>query len=192
VIGAHASRRRLVGGLAVLLFAWLWLFRFAPLGGSFGGFDNDHFLHFSYAKQVEAGAQPLRDFLDAGLQGARPSLTYELSAWAQRLLGDNLQSEALLTVTGVALAAAATFVAGASLAAWPWALAMALLAGLASPKLYSYPKVLVLSVIALLIVGYAPPSRSSSGTTTRCTAASASPSSSWRRIGASLRSRPAT
>ena len=150
-----AGRGRLVAGLAVLLFVWVWLFRFAPLGGAFGGFDNDHFLHFSYAKQVEAGAQPLRDFLDAGLQGARPSLTYEFSAAAQRALGDTLRSEALLTVTGVALASVATFLAAAKLAPWPWALGTALLAALASPKLYSYPKVLALSVIVLLIVTYA-------------------------------------
>lgn len=42
-----AGRGRLVAGLAVLLFVWVWLFRFAPLGGAFGGFDNDHFLQFS-------------------------------------------------------------------------------------------------------------------------------------------------
>jgi hypothetical protein len=147
-------RRWIVPVLATLLFVWVALYRFNTLGGSFGGFDNDHFVQFAYAKQVEAGEQPLREF-QAGVQGARPSLTFELSAAAQRYLGDNLRSEAWLTVAGVALASALTFVAASQIAPWPWALITALLSALISPKLYNYPKVLVLSVAALIIVRYA-------------------------------------
>jgi hypothetical protein len=142
------------GALAAVLCLWVGFYRFNTLGGALGGFDDDHFLHFAYAKEVEAGAQPLRDFLDAGLQGARPSLTYELSAWSQELLGDNLRSEALLTVTGVAVGAAVTFVAGSVVAAVPAALGAAVLSALVAPKLYGYPKVLVLAVTSLLIVLY--------------------------------------
>ncbi|MGH9202187.1 MAG: hypothetical protein ACRD2A_13240, partial [Vicinamibacterales bacterium] len=69
-------RRAVTLVLASLVFVLVALYRFNTLGGALGGFDNDHFLHFVYAKQVQAGEQPLRDFLDAGLQGARPSLTY--------------------------------------------------------------------------------------------------------------------
>ena len=139
--------------VAILLFGWVFLYRFNTLGGAYGGFDNDHFLHFVHAKQVEAGEQPLRDFLDAGLQGARPSLTYELSAAAQRYLGDNLRSEALLTASGMALAAAVTFVAAAVLAPWPWALIAVMPSVWLAPKLYGYPKVLVTAMAAWLIVG---------------------------------------
>ena len=146
------SRRLLISVAAILLFGWVFLYRFNTLGGAFGGFDNDHFLHFVYAKQVQAGEQPLRDFLDAGLQGARPSLTYELSAAAQTYFGNNLRSEAWLTVAGVALGAAIAFIAGSTIAPWPWALATALVSALMSPKLYSYPKVLVTAVASLLIV----------------------------------------
>jgi hypothetical protein len=149
------SRRLLIVVVALLVFGWVFLYRFNTLGGAFGGFDNDHFLHFVYAKQVQGGEQPLRDFLDAGLQGAVPSLTYELSAAAQNYFGNNLRSEAWLTVGAVALAAAVTFVAASTIAPWPWALAMALLSALISPKLYSYPKVLVTAVASLLIVGSA-------------------------------------
>ena len=85
--------------VAVLLFAWVFLYRFNTLGGALGGFDNDHFLYMTIAKQVQAGEQPLRDFMD-GVHGARPSLTYEFSAAAQRLFGNNLRSEAWLTVGG--------------------------------------------------------------------------------------------
>ena len=151
-ISERLRRRVIISVVAILLFGWVFLYRFNTLGGAFGGFDNDHFLHFVYAKQVQAGEQPLRDFLDAGLQGARPSLTYELSAAAQTYLGNNLRSEAWLTVGGVALGATVAFIGGSMIAPWPWALATALVSALISPKLYGYPKVLVTAVASLLIV----------------------------------------
>ena len=149
---SEPSWRAVVPVVAILLFGWVFLYRFNTLGGAFGGFDNDHFLHFVYAKQVQAGEQPLRDFLDAGLQGAAPSLSYELSAAAQNYFGNNLRSEAWLTVGAIALGAAVTFVAASAIAPWPWALATALVSALISPKLYAYPKVLVTAVASLLIV----------------------------------------
>jgi hypothetical protein len=146
------ARRVIVVVVAFLLCGWVFLYRFNTLGGQFGGFDNDHFLYFALAKQVQAGEQPLRDFQDS-MHGAWPSLTYELSAAAQRVFGDNLRSEAWLTVGGVALGAAVAFVAGSAIAAWPWALVTALLSALLAPKLYGYPKVLVTAVASLIIVG---------------------------------------
>ena len=151
-VSERLRRPVIVSVVAILLCVWVFLYRFNTLGGAFGGFDNDHFLHFAYAKQVQAGEQPLRDFMDAGLQGARPSLTYELSAAAQTYFGNNLRSEAWLTVGGVALGAAIAFIAASTIAPWPWALATALLSALISPKLYGYPKVLVTAVASLLIV----------------------------------------
>jgi hypothetical protein len=151
-VSERRSRRIVLCVVAVLLFGWVFLYRFNTLGGAFGGFDDDHFLYFALAKQVQAGEQPLRDFQDA-MHGAWPSLTYEFSAAAQRYLGDSLRSEAILTVTGVALGAVVAFLAGSALAPWPWALAMALLSALMSPKLYGYPKVLVTAVASLIIVG---------------------------------------
>jgi hypothetical protein len=145
-------RRVVIIVVAILLVAWVFLYRFNTLGGAFGGFDNDHFVYFSLAKQVQAGEQPLRDFQDA-MHGAWPSLTYELSAAAQRLFGNNLRSEAWLTVGGVAIGASLAFVAGAIVAPWPWALAMVFLTALLSPKLYGYPKLLVMAVASLIIVG---------------------------------------
>jgi hypothetical protein len=151
-ISEPLRRHLLISVAAILLFGWVFLYRFNTLGGAFGGFDNDHFLYFALAKQVQAGEQPLRDFQDA-MHGARPSLTYELSAAAQRYLGNNLRSEALLTVAGVALGTAVGFLAGTLLAAWPWAVITAFLSALLAPKLYGYPKVLVMAVAAWLIVG---------------------------------------
>lgn len=140
-----------VGVAAVLLFGWVFLYRFNTLGGSFGGFDNDHFLDYAVAKQVQAGEQPLRDFQD-GMHGAWPSLTYEFSAAAQRFFGNNLRSEAWLTVGGMALGTTVAYVAGSMIASWPWALATAWLSALMAPKLYGYPKVLVTAVAALILV----------------------------------------
>ncbi len=143
-----------VGVVAFLLFVLVFLYRFNTLGGALGGFDNDHFLYMTLAKQVEAGEQPLRDFID-GVHGARPSLTYEFSAAAQRLFGNNLRSEAWLTVGGVAFGVTIAFLAASLIAPWPWALSTALVSALLSPKLYGYPKVLVTAVAALLIISYA-------------------------------------
>jgi hypothetical protein len=150
-VSERIIRRVVVTSVAMLLFGWVFLYRFNTLSGGFGGFDNDHFLYFALAKQVQAGEQPLRDFQDA-MHGAWPSLTYELSAAAQRLWGNNLRSEAWLTVGGVALAASLAFVAGATVAPWPWALLMAFVTALMSPKLYGYPKLLVMAAASLLIV----------------------------------------
>ena len=148
-------RRVILVVVAVLLFTWTFLYRFNTLGGALGGFDNDHFVLFALAKQVEAGEQPLRDFVDA-MYGARPSLAYELSAAAQRYFGDNLRSEAWLTVTGVALGATLAFLAGSRVAPWPWALATALVSVLLAPKLYGYPKVLITAIASLMIVAGRP------------------------------------
>jgi hypothetical protein len=140
--------------VAVLLLAFTSLYRFNTLGGRFGGFDNDHFVPFAYAKQVQAGEQPLRDFDGLGLQGAWPSLTYETSAWMQRWLGDNLRSEALLSVIAVGVAAALTFLAAASLAPVAWATATTLVSVFVAPTLYNYSKVLMLAAAALTIARY--------------------------------------
>lgn len=136
----------------VLVLAGAFLYRFNTLGGTLGGFDNQHFLFLLYAREIQAGAQPLRDFLDAGLQGARPSLSYELPALAQQVFGANLLAEALLTAGALALAAAATYGAAAGVAPWPLALVTATVSVWVAPKLYSYPKVLVLAVVSLLVV----------------------------------------
>ena len=152
------SRPRRTAAVAILLGLFIAAYRFNTLGGALGGFDNDHFIYFVYAKEVQAGAQPLRDFLDFGLQGARPSLTFELSAFAQTWLGNTLLPEALLSVAGLALASSLTFVAAAQLAPWPPALAASVAGAFLAPKLYNYPKVLMLAGASLLIVQYTPAS----------------------------------
>ncbi len=138
--------------LAIVVFTALY--RFNALGGSLGGFDNDHFVHFAYARQMLSGEQPLRDFLSVGLKGVPPSLTFEASAAAQRWLGANLRSEALLSVGALTIAAALTYVAAARIASIWLAVIVTLLTVFESPKLYNYPKVLVFAAAALLIHRY--------------------------------------
>lgn len=149
------TRRIWIGVLSVALFVFVWTLRFNTLGGALGGFDDDHFVPFGYAKQVQAGDQPLRDFAGIGLQGVWPSLTFELSAMAQTWLGNQLRSEALLTVTGIATAAVLTFLAAVHIAPIWIAMSAAMLGAFLGTRLYNYPKVLVLGAAVLVIARYA-------------------------------------
>ena len=93
-------RRMAIVAAAAVIAAALrpFLFRFNALGGTLGGFDNDHFIHLIRTDMLLQGQQPLRDFADAELRGAWPALTYSMSAWAQQIGGRTLLSEAYLTV----------------------------------------------------------------------------------------------
>ena len=151
-----ASRRRWsVAVVGALLFLFVFFLRFNTLGGSLGGFDDDHFVPFAYAKQVQAGDEPLRDFTGIGLQGVWPSLTFEMSAAAQSMLGNNLRSEALLSVVGIALAAVLTFLAASYVAPIPIAAASSAFAALMATRLYSYPKVIVLAAVVWFVARFA-------------------------------------
>lgn len=59
----------LATGVAALAF----LYRFNALGGTFAGFENDHFAHLMRAELLLRGEQPLSDFADAELRGAWPA-----------------------------------------------------------------------------------------------------------------------
>ena len=151
----HAIPARRLALMAIVLVVFVALYRFNTLGGALGGFDDDHFVPFAYALQVEAGEQPLRDFTGLGLQGAWPSLTYEVSAAGQRAFGRNLRSEAIVSIAGLAAGTVLTLVAAAFVApAWT-AFAFTLLSVFTAPKLYNYPKVLLLAAAAAAIGWYA-------------------------------------
>ena len=125
------------------------------MGGSLGGFDGDHFMYYLGAKAVSHGERTLRDFADAGLQGAWPALTYELPALAQRWGGDGLLSEAVFVTALLALSLVVLFVTAAGLTGSFSALVVTVLTLFASTKLYAYPKVLVFSVAVALFLRYA-------------------------------------
>jgi hypothetical protein len=144
-----------VVGLAVLLGLFSFVYRFNALGGALGGFDNDHFIYFVQARQMLHGERPLRDFADAGLQGAWPWPTYALSLAGQRWIEPTLWPEALLGATAIASAVVITFLAGARVAPVWAALVTSLLTLLIGTKLYNYPRAVVLAVAVLLMISYA-------------------------------------
>ena len=145
------DRRRVVAPLcvAVLIALVAFVYRFNTLGGALGGFDNDHFIYLIRTDMVLAGEQPLRDFADAELRGAWPALTYAVSAWVQQIGGRTLLPEAFLTVGALAAASAIVFLIALRLSRrWPIAVLAAAVTIVMTPKLYNYPKVLMLAVAA--------------------------------------------
>ena len=149
------DRRGPMIALSFLVFVGAFTYRFNALLGSLSGFDGDHFIYYLGATSVVRGERPLRDFVDAGLQGAWPALTYELSALAQRLGGETLLSEAVLCVGAIALSATLLFRAAASVAGVWASLLVTLLSVATSTRLYGYHKVLVSSVAVALLLHYA-------------------------------------
>ena len=130
-------------GVGAVAFAY----RFNTLGGTLGGFDNDHFIYLMRTDLLLRGEQPLRDFVDAELRGAWPALTYAVSAWAQRIGGRTLLPEAYLTVGALAAAHVVVLLLALDLSKrWSVALLAAVVAITTTPKLYNYPKVLMLAL----------------------------------------------
>lgn len=138
---------------ALLIAAVAFVFRFNTLGGTLGGFDNDEFAHLLRSQALLRGEQPLRDFADAELRGAWPSLSYALPAWAQQVWGRTLLAEAYLTAGALALSYAVLFLTAIDLSRGRWvaAIAAVTLAIATAPRLYNYPKVVMLALGAAAI-----------------------------------------
>jgi len=145
---------RRVDVLAVIVFVLVFLYRFNGLGGALGGFDGDHFIYYLGARQVAHGERPLRDFSDAGLQGAWPALTYELPAVAQKIGGETLLPEAVFVVGAVAIALTVLFVTAARLAGPLPAFVVTIATLFTATKLYGYSKLVVFAVAAALFLHY--------------------------------------
>jgi len=153
---------RRVDVLAVIVFVLVFLYRFNGLGGALGGFDGDHFIYYLGATAAAHGERPLRDFSDAGLQGAWPALTYELPALAQKIGGENLLSEGVFVVGAVGVALTVLFVTAARVASPLPAFVVTIATLLTATKLYGYSKLLVFAVAAALFLHYVRrPARSS-------------------------------
>ena len=140
--------------LACLVAGTAFTYRFNMLGGSFGGFDNDHYDILMRSEMLLRGEQPLRDFVDVELRGAWPALSYAVPAWAQQIGGRNMLTEAYLTVGALALSAALVFLLALDLSQrWLIALLVTLLVVATGPKLYNYTKVLTLTLGVLALRG---------------------------------------
>jgi hypothetical protein len=149
--------RRSVGGVivvAAVVGVVAFLFRFNALGGALGGFDNDQFIYLARADAILQGEQPLRDFVDAELRGAWPALSYLASAWAQQLGGRSLLPEAYLTVGALAAAHVLVFLLALQVSQrWTMALLASSATIAMAPKLYNYPKLLMLALGACVLRG---------------------------------------
>jgi hypothetical protein len=148
VASRNATARRLrILLCAVVIAVPAFLLRFNSLSGSLGGFTNDQFVSLSRVEMILQGEQPLRDFADAEMRGAWPALSYQASTWAQQVGGHTLLPEAYLTVTAVVVSQIVVFalVWAISKRWWLGGLAAALCI-VSMPRLYSYPKVLMLAL----------------------------------------------
>ena len=80
--------------IAGFLFALTVFYRFASMGGTLAGFENDEFVTLAYAQQMVLGDVPVRDFSENG-----SPLTHALSAAAMWTIGPPLLAEAVLTMS---------------------------------------------------------------------------------------------
>jgi hypothetical protein len=111
--------------------------------------SNDHYMHLAWAQQMLFGELPGRDFVDPGMP-----LMYSLSAIVQHSWPGPF-SEAALSCLLLALAAAVTFLVAADLTGSIVGGVLAALFEIAlTPRLYSYPKILVPAVVLLLLQHY--------------------------------------
>jgi hypothetical protein len=137
-----ASRRAILGGIAVLLFALSFWYRFASMGGTLGGFEDDEFVTLAYAQQIVLGDVPVRDFSENG-----SPLTHALSAAAIASIGPPLLAEALLTMSLLGISIVILFLlAERASASIPIATTVAVLCIALAPRFYNYPKLLAYAI----------------------------------------------
>lgn len=136
-----------VWAAAVATFAVAILWQFL----TYNGFPNDHYFHVAPARQMLLGEWPHRDFVDAGAP-----LMYAISAVSRGLFGDVAGSELLVVALGVGVGAAVTAVCASWLArSIVVGVGVTLLEILASPRTYSYPKMLLYGLASVVIVAVA-------------------------------------
>ncbi len=134
----------IAAGIAAL-FAIAWRFL------TFTGFTNDHYVHLARAYQMLLGEWPVRDFVDPGMP-----LMYVVSAVARMAGGPALRTEWTVTAGAFAVAAACMTVAGARLSGSVVVGTLgSMLAVVINPRSFSYPKLLLYAVAALVILGAA-------------------------------------
>jgi hypothetical protein len=128
--------------VSVLLGACTFVYRFNQLGGTLGGFENDHFVQLSMARQIVAGDLPFRDYNEIGAP-----LTTVSSALGQMIGGHALLPDAVLTLGFIALGTAITcWLAARASGSVMMAVVLTLILAALAPRPYAYPKVLVYAV----------------------------------------------
>ena len=141
----RSPRQNWVVACAVCVVAVTWQFL------TFTGFPNDHYVHVARARQLLLGEWPVRDFVDPGMP-----LTYVISALSRMVFGEIVGAEFAIVALGIGIGAAATAVCASRLAGGVLiGCAVALLEILASPRSYSYPKMLLYGIAGCVIVALA-------------------------------------
>jgi hypothetical protein len=144
--GSHVANRAAgtlaavsTAGLACVIFAFAWIYRFNDPGGSFASLTDDHFFYLVRGWQILFGELPVRDFVDHGAP-----LYYYVGAAVQTLFGRGTLSEVAFSVTVLAASASAVFLL-ATRASHSRLLGVsaALFHILLEPRFYNYPKILV-------------------------------------------------
>jgi hypothetical protein len=132
---------RFAGVLAIGVAVATFVYRFNQLGGTLGGFENDHFVQLSTARQIVGGDMPFRDYNEIGAP-----LTSFSSAVGQMVGGHALLPDALLTIGSIALATAIIFwLAARASGSIAIASVITFIAVALAPRPYAYPKVLLYS-----------------------------------------------
>jgi hypothetical protein len=156
MLSPRPSVKTVVPLLAVTIAAVCFLYRFNTLGGRLAGFDNDHFIQLVRSIAVLDGERPIRDFTDTALEALWPAPTYSASAFAQRVFGRSLRSEALLTAGMLSGGAAGLFWLSWNFGgAIPAAVLLTLLAVALRPALYNYPKIVLFVLAIAVMLAYA-------------------------------------
>jgi hypothetical protein len=136
------ARRLALVAIPLCLFALTFFYRFASMGGTLGGFEDDEFVTLAYAQQMVLGDLPVRDFSENG-----SPLTHALSAAAIASVGPPLLAEAVLTMSMLGICTAILFLlAERASRSIPIALTVALLGIAIAPRFYNYPKLLAYAV----------------------------------------------
>ncbi len=115
---------------------------------TFSGFNNDHYVHLIRAQQILLGEWPVRDFTDPGMP-----LMYVVHAAARAVFGPALGVEWALVATGFSVGAVCTLIAAMRVSG---SLAVAMFATALEiaiyPRTFGYPKILLYSIAALVIM----------------------------------------
>ena len=130
-----ARERSAVGMAGVLVFAAAFLFTLPAATGLI----DDHFMHVARGRQMLKGSLPVRDVASLGMP-----LQSALSAAAEYAVGYRLLSEALLLSTAFGAGAVLTFLLATRVSgSLPIGVVTAAVQLVATPRTYSYPKIVV-------------------------------------------------
>jgi hypothetical protein len=113
-------------------------------------FENDYFMHMSWAAEMLRGQWPVRDFVEPGF----PLQTF-LAFAGLRLGGYQLLWEAVIACGSIAAGASAIYLVCRRLGLPPWLAVTAVVIAIAAfPRMYAYPKAFVYPAALYVLMRY--------------------------------------